>query len=55
MYAQLVRDRWTVESQLHWQTELTSKEDQLRSRTGHVVLAVNILRKTALFLRAWEP
>ena len=50
VYARLVRGHWAVENQLHWQLDLTFKEDQSRLRTGHAALNANILRKTALYL-----
>jgi len=54
-YARLVRGHWAVENQLHWQLDLTFKEDQSRLRTGHAALNANILRKTALYLLAQDP
>jgi len=54
-YAQLVRGHWAVENQLHWQLDLTFKEDQSRLRTGHAALNANILRKTALYVLAQDP
>lgn len=55
VYARLVRGHWAVENQLHWQLDLTFKEDQSRLRTGHAALNANILRKTALYLLAQDP
>ncbi len=54
-YARLIRGHWAVENQLHWQFDLTFKEDQSRLRTGHAALNANILRKTALYLLAQDP
>ncbi|MGI4872639.1 MAG: ISAs1 family transposase [Janthinobacterium lividum] len=54
-YAALVRGHWAVENQLHWQLDLTFREDQSRLRTGHAPLNANILRKTALYLLAQDP
>ena len=55
VYARLIRGHWAVENQLHWQLDLTFKEDQSRLRTGHAPLNANILRKTALYLLAQDP
>lgn len=55
VYARLIRGHWAVENQLHWQLDLTFKEDQSRLRTGHSALNANILRKTALYLLAQDP
>ncbi|GAA4034648.1 ISAs1-like element ISSod22 family transposase [Hymenobacter glaciei] len=55
VYARLVRGHWAVENQLHWQLDLTFKEDQSRLRTGHAALNTNILRQTALYLLAQDP
>ena len=55
VYARLIRGHWAVENQLHWQLDLTFKEDQSRLRTGHAALNANILRKTALYLLAQDP
>lgn len=54
-YARLVREHWAVENQLHWQLDLTFKQDQSRLRTGHAALNANILRKTAWYVLAQDP
>ena len=55
VYARLVRGHWAIENQLHWQLDVTFKEDQCRLRTGNAALNANILRKTALYLLAQDP
>jgi predicted transposase YbfD/YdcC len=55
VYARFVRGHWAVENHLHWQLDLTFKEDQSRLRTGHAALNANILRKTGLYLLAKHP
>lgn len=55
VYGRLIRGHWAVENQLHWQLDLTFKEDQSRLRKGHAALNANILRKTALYLLAQDP
>ena len=54
-YARRVRGHRAIENQLHWQLDLTFKEDRSRLRTGHAALNANILRKTALYLLAQDP
>lgn len=49
-YHKLVRDHWSIENQLHWQLDLTFKEDQSRIRKDNAPLNMNIIRKFALFL-----
>ena len=49
-YARLVRQHWSIENQLHWQLDVTFREDQCRLRTGNAALNANILRKIALYL-----
>ena len=55
VYARLIRGHRAIENQLHWQLDLTFKEDQSRLRTGHAALNANSLRKTALYLLAQDP
>ncbi|MDJ0366343.1 ISAs1 family transposase [Hymenobacter sp. H14-R3] len=55
VYAHLIRGHRAVENQLHWQLDLTFKEDQSRLRTGHAALNANILRKTPLYLLVQDP
>ena len=55
VYARLIRGHWAVENHLHWQLDLTFKEDQSRLRSGHAALNANILRKIALYLLAQDP
>lgn len=44
----LVRGHWSVENQLHWQLDVTFREDDSRARAGYSQLNLNILRKIAL-------
>lgn len=55
VYARLMCGHWAMENQVHWQLDLTFKEDQSRLRTGYAALNANILRKTALCLLAQDP
>jgi predicted transposase YbfD/YdcC len=54
-YARLVRGHWSVENQLHWQLDVTFKEDQSRLRAGNAALNANILRKMAIYLLQQMP
>lgn len=54
-YARLVRQHWSIENHLHWQLDVTFREDQCRLRTGNAALNANILRKMALYLLSQTP
>ena len=43
-----IRGHWSIENQLHWQLDVTFREDQNRSRTGHAATNLSIMRKMAL-------
>lgn len=45
-----VRKHWSIENSLHWQLDVTFKEDRSRTRKGNAPDNMNILRKTALNL-----
>lgn len=49
-FAHAVRKHWSVENQLHWQLDVTFREDNSRARKDHAPLNLNILRKEALRL-----
>lgn len=49
-FAHAVRNHWSIESQLHWQLDVTFREDSSRSRKDNSPLILNILRKEALRL-----
>ncbi|MEJ7667104.1 MAG: ISAs1 family transposase [Hymenobacter sp.] len=55
VYARLIRGHWAIENNLHWQLDLTFREDQCRLRKGNAALNANILRKTALYLLGQDP
>ena len=44
------RKHWSIESQLHWQLDVTFGEDSSRARKDNSPLKLNILREQALFL-----
>lgn len=49
-FAYAVRKHWSIENQLHWQLDVTFREDASRARKDNSPLNLNILRKEALRL-----
>lgn len=49
-FAHAVRKHWSIENQLHWQLDVTFREDASRARKDNSPLNLNILRKEALRL-----
>ncbi len=49
-FADAVRKHWNIESQLHWQLDVTFREDASRARKDNSPLNLNLLRKEALRL-----
>lgn len=49
-YHGLVRNHWSIENQLHWQLDLTFREDDSKIRKDNAPLNMNIMRKFALHL-----
>lgn len=49
-FSDAVRKHWSIESQLHWQLDVTFCEDESRARKDNSPLNLNILRKEALRL-----
>ena len=49
-FAHAVRAHWSIESQLHWQLDVTFHEDASRARKDNSPLNLNLLRKEALRL-----
>jgi predicted transposase YbfD/YdcC len=47
-FAEAVRGHWGIENRLHWQLDVTFREDQCRIRKGHADANFSILRRTAL-------
>lgn len=47
-YLDLSRGYWSVESELHWQLDLTFHDDSSRIRTGHAPQNMNMIKKLAL-------
>ena len=42
------RSHWSIENNLHWQLDVTFREDQCRTRKDHAPLNLAILRHAAL-------
>jgi predicted transposase YbfD/YdcC len=53
-FAQAVRSHWSIENNLHWQLDVTFREDDLRIREGHAPANMSILMRTALALLKQE-
>ena len=49
-FARVVASHWSIENQLHWQLDVTFREDHSRIRKGHADVNFSTLRKTALTL-----
>ena len=49
-FAHAVRAHWSIESQLHWQLDVTFHEDASRARKDNSPLNLNLIRKEALRL-----
>lgn len=48
-YLDLARGHWSIENDLHWQLDLTFREDNSRIRTANAPQNMNIIRKLALY------
>ena len=44
----LARGHWSIENQLHWNLDVTFKEDASRSRKGYAAQILSAIRKLAL-------
>ena len=49
-FAEAVRGHWGIENNLHWQLDVTFREDDLRIHQGHAPTNMSILMRTALAL-----
>ncbi|HUV66487.1 MAG TPA: ISAs1 family transposase [Sedimentisphaerales bacterium] len=54
-FAEAVRKHWGIENSLHWQLDVTFREDDSRIRKGHADANFGILRRAALALLKNEP
>jgi predicted transposase YbfD/YdcC len=49
---QLIRNHWHIENKLHWQKDITWKEDRQRTKTGNAPSILSYFRSLALtFIR----
>jgi predicted transposase YbfD/YdcC len=49
-FADAVRGHWSIENQLHWQLDVSFREDACRVRTGHAAANLSVIRRFALGL-----
>lgn len=49
-FAEAVRGHWSIENQLHWQLDVSFREDASRVRTGHAAANLSVVRRFALGL-----
>ena len=54
-FAEAARDHWSVENSLHWQLDISFREDDCRVRKGHAPENLAILRRFALSLIKRDP
>jgi predicted transposase YbfD/YdcC len=49
-FAEAVRGHWGIENNLHWQLDVSFREDGCRVRTGHAAANLSVIRRFALGL-----
>ena len=49
-FADAVRGHWSIENHLHWQLDVSFREDESRVRTGHAAANVSVIRRFVLGL-----
>jgi predicted transposase YbfD/YdcC len=49
-FAGAVRGHWSIENNLHWQLDVSFREDECRVRTGHAPANLSVIRRFALGL-----
>lgn len=54
-FAEAARGHWGIENSLHWQLDVSFREDESRVRQGHAPANMSILNRTALSLLKQEP
>jgi predicted transposase YbfD/YdcC len=54
-FAAIVKGHWAIENELHWQLDVTFREDHCRIRKGNADANFSILRRIALMLLKNEP
>jgi predicted transposase YbfD/YdcC len=53
-FAEAVRGHWSIENNLHWQLDVTFREDHLHVRRGHAPTNLSLVMRTALSLLKQE-
>jgi predicted transposase YbfD/YdcC len=54
-YAQVLRGHWRIENNLHWQLDISLREDESRIQERHGAANLALLRKMALSLLKQNP
>ncbi len=49
------RSHWSIENNLHWQLDVTFREDECRTRKDHVATNLAAMRRATLNLLSREP
>jgi predicted transposase YbfD/YdcC len=49
-FAEAVRGHWSIENDLHWQLDVSFREDECRARIGHSAANLSVIRRFALGL-----
>ncbi len=53
--AEAVRGHWSIENNLHWQLDVSFREEQCRVCRGHVPANLSVIRRFALGLLNARP
>src|SRR5512135_3586029 len=54
-FAGAVRGHWGIENHLHWQLDVSFREDACRVRTGHAAANLSVIRRFSLGLLRRDP
>lgn len=55
LFAQYIRQHWSIENNLHWQLDVTFGEDDARVRNANAIINLHLIRKQALHLLQKDP
>jgi len=55
LFAQYIRNHWSIENNLHWQLDVTFKEDDAKVRHQNAIINLHQIRKWALYLLQKDP
>ncbi len=53
--AQYIRNHWAIENQLHWQLDITFREDDAKIRNQNAIINLHQVRKWALLILKKMP